>query len=91
MSLKNQLGVIADTAIEEAALITALSVKEQLLEAAQMGKKEFDVDITNENIQIMSSETFLNLLSLLLDGVEVNFIEKVVFSIFSTKYLRFTW
>lgn len=91
MSLKEQLAITADKAIEDAALIVALSVEEQLLKAAQNGGKTYDMDITNENLGVMSSEKFLILLSMLLDDVKVEFIQKAVFSIFYMKYLRFSW
>ena len=91
MSLKERLAITADKVIEDAALIVALSVEDQLLKAAQNGEKTYDMDVTNENFRVMSSETFLSLLSMLLDDVKVEFIQKAVFSLFYMKYLRFSW
>lgn len=92
MSLKEQLSLEANNAIEELALITALNVKEQLLEAASKGERSFEIAITHDsNIKVMVSQEFLDLLSMLLDGVVVNFIEKVAFGVLYTKYLEFKW
>lgn len=91
MSLKEQLAITADKVIEDAALIVALCVEDQLLKAALNGEKTYDLDVTNENFRVMSSETFLSLLSMLLDDVKVEFIQKAVFSLFYMKYLRFSW
>lgn len=91
MSLKEDLAAKAQKTIEEIALNVAINIKEKLEETADKGECEYFVSLNKQDEGVVTSEKFLELLTDLLDGVKIDVIEKEVFSIFKSKFLRFSW
>lgn len=91
MAFKEELAAKAQKTIEDTALNVAINVKGILEEKADKGEREYFVMINQKDLSIATSGTFLELLADLLDGVKVDVIERMTFSMFKTQYLRFSW
>lgn len=91
MSFKEELAAKAQKTIEDTALNVAIKVKGILEEKADKGEREYFVVINQKDLSIATSGTFLELLAELLDGVKIDVIERMTFSMFKTQYLRFSW
>lgn len=91
MRLAEELAHKRQQVIEDKALNVANNVKKRLEEVAEKGGNEYYIIINPSEENLATSGDFLELLSMLLEGVTIEVVEKLTFSIFKTKYLKFSW
>lgn len=91
MALAKELAEKRQKSIEDIALNVAANVIERLAEVAEKGGNEYYVSVNTADENVATSSDFLELLSMLLEGVHVEVVERITFSIFKSKYLKFSW
>lgn len=91
MALAKELAEKRQKSIEDIALNVAANVIERLAEVAEKGGNEYCVSVNTAEENVATSSDFLELLSMLLEGVHVEVVERITFSIFKSKYLKFSW
>ncbi|MEY9980372.1 hypothetical protein [Lysinibacillus sp. RC79] len=94
MTLKEKLLSESRNTIEDYSLLFACNIEPMLFKEAQNGKSEYLVDFDNDDKHIVTSDLFIKNVSELLDGVNVEVIQKPISAIFpslKTSYLRLSW
>ena len=91
MSLQEELAAKTQNALEKTALNFAINVRDILIEKAEKGEREYFIQLNDKYVGLATSAPFIDLLSELLDGVKIEVIERIVFSMFKQKYLKISW
>lgn len=94
MSLKEKLSSITHSAIEDTAVNFSINVQKSLVEAAEKGDSELLVSLKDTDLKVVSSQSFVTAVQELLEGVNVEIIEKstnILFPSLKAKYIRLSW
>lgn len=93
MNFVEELKAASQKAIEDMALEVSINIQPKLKEFAEKGEKECFLNPENHRV-VMLNDDFINLLSELLDGVNVEVVERSTSSLFPSlkrKDIRFSW
>lgn len=93
MNFADELKAASQKAIEDTALDVSISIQPKLKEFADKGQKECFLN-PEERRDVMLNDEFTNLLSELLDGVNVQIVERSVSPLFPSlkrKDIHFSW
>ena len=94
MNFKEELRIASQKAIEDAALAVSIEIQPTLKEYAVNGQAYCFMDIPNDQMGLMLNEAFIKLLKDLLDGVQVEVVERnlsVLFPSLKRKFIKFSW
>ena len=94
MSFVQELKQASKKAIEDTALTVSINIQPKLKEYAEKGETECFMDIPSEYKGVIMNDEFIELLKELLDGVNVEIIERSTSSFFPSfkrKDIRFSW
>lgn len=94
MSFVEELRASKQKAIEDTALTVSINIQPKLKEFAEKGQSECFMNIPNEQAELLLDDEFIKLLSELLDGINVEVVERNISSWFSSikrKDIRFSW
>lgn len=94
MSFIEELKNASQKVIEDTALTVSINIQPKLKKLAEKGYKEGYMDLDKDQAAIMLSEEFIKLMRELLDGIQIEIVEKpvsVLFPELKRKLLRFSW
>lgn len=93
MNFVEELKAASQKAIEDMALEVSINIQPKLKEYGDNGQKECFMN-PEDHAGVMLTDEFINLLSELLDGVNVEVVERstsVLFPSLTRKDIRFSW
>lgn len=94
MNFAEELKTNSKKVIEDTALTVSINIQPKLREYAEKGQTECFMNVTDEHVGIMLTDEFIKLLKELLDGVNVEIVERsasLLFPSFKIKKIRFSW
>ena len=94
MNFVEELKTSSKKVIEDTALTVSINIQPKLKEFAEKGQTECFMDISNDRAGILLNDEFIKLLSELLDGINVEIVERSFSPLFPSlkrKDIRFSW